>query len=106
MSVLGVVQLYGGFGRDAMQGSTKNPAGSGRGSATPVELGEVLFEFSAIGNSVKVCAIDPVTLVEATIFGPVGADEPALRHAAVKKLRYVLAKKRAATGTKGDWRYV
>jgi hypothetical protein len=73
-----------------------NPAGSGRGPAKPAELREVLFEFTAIGNSVKVCAIDPVTLVEASIVGPVGTDEATLRQAAVQKLRYVLAKKRAA----------
>lgn len=79
--------------------------GSGRGAAKPVELREVLFEFYAVGNSVKVCAIDPVTLVEASIFGPVGADETVLQHAALQKLRYVLAKKRSAADSKGDWRY-
>jgi len=82
-----------------------NPAGSGQGSAKPAELTEVLFELSAIGNSVKVCAIDPDTLVEATIIGPVKAGETALKHAALRKLRYVLAKKRSAAGAKGDWRY-
>ena len=84
-----------------MQGRTMNPTGSRRGSAKPGELREVLFEFSTVGNAVKVCAVDPVTLVEATIFGPVGADEPALRHAALQKLRYVLAKKRSAADIKG-----
>jgi len=82
-----------------MQGRIMNSTGSGRGSAKPAELREVLFEFSAVGNSVKVCAIDPVTLVEATIFGPVGADEPALKHAALQKLRYVLAKKHSAANS-------
>lgn len=79
-----------------MRHRTMNSTGFGRGSAKPAELREVLFEFSAVGNSVKVCAIDPVTLVEAAIIGPVGADEPALKHAALQKLRYVLAKKRRA----------
>ncbi|NKB50075.1 MAG: hypothetical protein GKS02_12035 [Alphaproteobacteria bacterium] len=59
------------------------------------DLGEVLFEFSAVGNSVKVCAVDTDSLVEATIIGPVSAGEQALKHAALQKLRYVLAKKRS-----------
>jgi hypothetical protein len=73
-----------------------NSTGFRRGSAKPVELREVLFEFSAVGNSVKVCAIDPVTMVEASTFGPVGTDEATLKQAAIQKLRYVLAKKRSA----------
>ena len=76
-----------------------NPGDPRHGSAQPTELREVLFEFSAVGNSVKVCAIDPDTMVEATIFGPVNADESALKHAALQKLRYVLAKKRSAADT-------
>ncbi len=68
---------------------------TGRGESGVADLREVLFEFSAVGNSVKVCAVDPKTLVEATIFGPVTAGEEALKHAAVQKLQYVLAKKRA-----------
>jgi hypothetical protein len=70
---------------------------TGWGAGQPVRLGEVLFEFSAVGNSVKVCAVDTDTLVEATIFGPVSAGEAALRHAALQKLRYVLKKKQAET---------
>ena len=50
----------------------------------------VLFEFSAIGNSVKVSAVDPVTLREVSIIGPVTAGEEALKRAALQKLRYVL----------------
>jgi len=57
-------------------------------------LNEVLFEFSAVGNSVKVCAVDTDSLVEATIIGPVSAGERALMHAALQKLRYVLKKQR------------
>ena len=51
---------------------------------------EVLFEFSAIGNSVKVSAVDPLTMREVSIFGPVTAGEEALKRAALNKLRYVL----------------
>ena len=50
----------------------------------------VLFEFSAIGNSVKVSAVDPVTLREVSIIGPVTAGEEALKRAALQKLHYVL----------------
>ena len=82
-----------------MQRSRMNAAGSGESSAKSVNLGEVLFEFSAIGNSVKVCAVDPESLVEATICGPVGAGEQALKYAALQKLRYVLAKKRSNKDT-------
>jgi hypothetical protein len=82
-----------------------NPPDSGRGSAGAGELDEVLFEFSAVGNSVKVCAIDPDTMVEATIIGPVTAGESALRQAALQKLRYVLTKRRLETDANGRRRY-
>jgi hypothetical protein len=57
---------------------------------------EILFEFTAVGNSVKVCAVDPVTLREVSIIGPVSAGEEALKRAALQKLRYVLAGPRLA----------
>ena len=82
-----------------MQHKTMNSSESGRRSANPAQLREVLFEFSAVGNSVKVCAVDPDTLVEATIIGPVSAGEQTLKHAALQKLRYVLAKKRSESET-------
>lgn len=56
------------------------------------DLGEVLFEFRRIGNSVKVSAIEPITNTEVSIVGPVTAGEHALKVAAIRKLRYVLAK--------------
>jgi hypothetical protein len=60
--------------------------------AAPDSVGEILFEFSAIGNSVKVCAVDPATLREVTIIGPVNAGEAALKRAAMQKLRFMLRK--------------
>lgn len=57
------------------------------------DLGEVLFEFRRVGNSVKVSAIEPVTNTEVSIVGPVTAGEYALKMAAIQKLRYVLARK-------------
>ena len=55
---------------------------------------EVLLEFHQIGSVVKVSAIDPVTLTEVSISGPASAGEQALRQAAIKKLRYVLARRK------------
>lgn len=59
-------------------------------AATARQRPEVLFEFSAIGNSVKVCAVDPLSRREVSIIGPVSAGEEALKHAALQKLLYVL----------------
>lgn len=56
------------------------------------KLGEVLFEFRKIGNSVKVSAIEPVTNTEVSIVGPASAGEHTLKMAAIRKLQYVLAK--------------
>ena len=53
---------------------------------------EVLIEFTHIGNTVKVTAIDPITYVEASIVGPVGVGEETLRRNAIRKLVYVLNK--------------
>lgn len=96
-STLETHRLYAEFGCDTMRRNPVNFPGSGRGRPEPSNLREVLFELSAVGNSVKVCAVDPVSLVEATIFGPVGAGEQALKHAALRKLRYVLAKRNGDT---------
>lgn len=57
---------------------------------------EVLIEIQQIGNAVKVAAIDPETLTEVSIFGPPSAGEEALKRAAVRKLAWVLEKKRRA----------
>ncbi len=55
---------------------------------------EILIEFQQIGNSVKVAAIDPETLIEVSIVGPPSAGEEALTLAAVRKLVWVLEKNR------------
>ena len=51
---------------------------------------EVLFEFHRVGNSVKVTAFDPVSLVEVSIVGSPRAPESQLRVTALRKLQYVL----------------
>ncbi len=54
---------------------------------------EVIFEFTRIGNAVKVTAIDAATLVEVSIQGPAATSETALRATAIRKLDYVLARR-------------
>jgi len=53
---------------------------------------EVLFEMTRIGNSVKVTAIDTVTMVEASIVGPATASQRQLQANALRKLQFVLAR--------------
>lgn len=57
-------------------------------------MGEVLFEFSRVGNVMRVTAIDVDTNTEIVIAGPAAAPQAALKNTALQKLRYVLAKKK------------
>lgn len=54
---------------------------------------EVIFEFFRLGNSVKVSAVDTQTMIEVSVVGPATASEAALRHAALRKLKFVLARR-------------
>jgi hypothetical protein len=66
--------------------------------------GEYLLEFIPRGIFVKVCAIDPETGVEVSIVGPANGGEELLSRTAVRKLKYVLRKRRekaAAAGKRG-----
>ena len=54
--------------------------------------GEVYFEFTAIGGSVKVVAIDAATGTEVTVIGPVSAAQSDLQRLALGKLKAKLAK--------------
>lgn len=54
---------------------------------------EYYIEFTQVGNSVKVSAIDPETLREVCIVGDPKMSRKSLTNAAVQKLEYVLAKK-------------
>ncbi|MFT6558822.1 MULTISPECIES: DUF6898 family protein [Sneathiella] len=56
------------------------------------DQGEYIIEFVPIGNSVKVSAMDPVSLTEVSIVGPVTASKLELQQTAVKKLLYVMRK--------------
>ena len=55
---------------------------------------EYLIEFIVQGAYVRVCAIDPETGVEAVSVGAASATKDELSRLAVRKLEYVLAKRR------------
>jgi uncharacterized protein DUF6898 len=48
---------------------------------------EVYFEFTAIGSTVKVTAIDSVTGIEVTVMGPAAATKTDLQRLALQKLK-------------------
>jgi hypothetical protein len=48
--------------------------------------GEVYFEFTAIGRSVKVCALDAATGTEVSVIGPASASQADLQRLALQKL--------------------
>jgi hypothetical protein len=53
---------------------------------------EVFFEFTAIGSTVKVVAIDAATGTEVSVIGPVNAAQADLEQLAVGKLKARLAR--------------
>jgi phage head maturation protease len=53
-----------------------------------------IIEFTQIGGSVKVTAVDPKTMTEVSIVGSPQYSQEFLTRQAVKKLEYMLAKKR------------
>lgn len=54
---------------------------------------EVILEYQQVGNSVRVAAVDPETLIEVSIVGSASAGIEALKRTAIRKLEYVLAKR-------------
>ncbi len=56
--------------------------------------GEYIIEFFPQGRSIKVVAFDPATLMEASVIGARGATQQQLAELAIRKLRYVIEKKR------------
>ena len=66
------------------------PSGADKGSGK-----EVLLEFQRVGNAVKVIAMDPETAVEVSIVGPQDAGEEQLTRTAIRKLEYVLNKRKS-----------
>ena len=53
----------------------------------PADDDEVLFEFTAIGHSVKVVAIHAASGVEVSVIGPASAARSDLERLALEKLR-------------------
>lgn len=60
----------------------------------------VIVEFHSVGAFVKVSAIDSESLVEVSIVGDPNAGEAALERAVLRKLDYVLARRRPAPAGK------
>ena len=56
------------------------------------EADNYIIEFTQIGASVKVTAIDPKTMTEVSIVGSAQYSQEFLGRQAVKKLEYVLSK--------------
>lgn len=56
---------------------------------------QIIIEFIVQGNVVKATAIDSVTGAEASIVGPANAPRETLSQAAVRKLKYVMEKKKS-----------
>jgi len=55
----------------------------------------IILEFQQIGNSVRVAAVDPETLTEVSIVGPPNAGIEVLKQTAIRKLKYVMEKRRS-----------
>jgi hypothetical protein len=53
---------------------------------------EVYFEFTRLGGTVKVIAIDAATGIEVTVMGPTNAAQSDLQRLALGKLKLRLAK--------------
>jgi hypothetical protein len=51
-----------------------------------------IIEYHHVGNSIRVTAMDPLTLTEVVIVGSPKSTKKQLSDLAVKKLRYILAK--------------
>lgn len=58
----------------------------------PNPVREVIFEFTRIGEQMKVCAVDSATGAEAVVFGPAAAAQADLERLALNKLRYLRGK--------------
>ena len=60
---------------------------------TSINDSRIIIEFIQVGAYVKVSAVDPVSLVEVSIVGDPSASRNILEQNAIKKLKFVLAKK-------------
>lgn len=53
---------------------------------------EIILEFTAIGSVLRVSAMDPSSLTEVTVQGPINANRATLATLARKKLAFVMAR--------------
>ena len=60
----------------------------------PSYASDVLLEFFRVGNLVKVSAVDPVTMTEVCIQASGSTEERVLREVAIRKLQYVLQRRK------------
>ena len=60
---------------------------------TSINDSRIIIEFIQVGAYVKVSAVDPVSLVEVSIVGDPSVSRNILEQNAIKKLKFVLAKK-------------
>lgn len=58
----------------------------------PSKSNEVIVEFMALGTIMRVCAMDPGSLTEVVVQGPISADRGSLADLAKQKLAFVMAK--------------
>ena len=58
-----------------------------KGADDGTPAGEVYFEFTPIGTSVKVAAIDAATGIEVSVVGPARASQADLQQLALQKLK-------------------
>src|SRR5262249_27327605 len=89
-------------GRD-VSGERRERLRGGRGLRWPkvAEAGrDVYFEFTAIGSSVKVVAIDSETGIEVAIVGPSNAAQADLERLARQKLKVRLARDQSEPGAR------
>ncbi|MBM3598344.1 MAG: hypothetical protein FJX35_09035 [Alphaproteobacteria bacterium] len=63
---------------------------------------DIIIEFSRVGAYVKVTAVDPVSLMEASIVGPASSSPETLKRTALQKLRFVLSKRSPGTSGGGS----
>ena len=57
----------------------------------------VIFEFRPVGDLVRVSAMDTQSLTEIVVQCPAGAGEAVFRQTALRRLEYVLKKKKIIT---------
>ena len=51
--------------------------------------GDYILEYKAWGDSVKVTAVDPVTLLEVSVVCPINITKASMERLAIKKLEYL-----------------